>query len=190
MGGNRWWDVGAAALTMLLAGSAVAESPRDELFAFAGEVTQRILAEDYKQLSQLHFYPDQSRAAHFGEESCQVEYSLRDMASQFGELHNLRPLAGKVFFMGLGSGSGDPAYWRTQPEPYTFTYEADFSKAGHGIVKLEVVDFGGKPRLKAIDFGLPASEKAMGELQGIAASVAESRRQRDQTHLCQSKLES
>lgn len=165
-------------------------TPRDDLFSFAGEVAQHILAQEYHELSLLHHYPGRLTTAYAAEESCQVEQTLRDMVTQFGELRSLRPLAGKVLFMGLGSGTGDPAYWRNQPGAYTFTYEADFSKAGHGIIKLEVVDFAKAPRLKAINFGLPASEEAMGTLSGIAAAVTESRRQRDQHHECLVRIES
>lgn len=188
---RRGWQRSAVAVVLgLLTGSAAAETPQEALFAFAGEVAQHLLTQEYKELSLLHYYPGRSGLAAAGEESCQVEYSLRDMVGQFGELQNLRPLANRVMFMGLGSGSGDPAYWRTQPGAYTFTYEADFSKAGHGILKLEVVNFAEKPRLKAINFGLPASEQALGELRGIAATVSESRRLRDQAHICQPLVES
>lgn len=191
MGRKRWQRHAVAALLgVLLAAEAVAEAPQEALFSFADEVAQHILAQEYRELSLLHYYPGRPSLAYAGEESCQVEQTLRDMAGQFGELQSLRPLAGKVLFMGLGSGSGDPDFWRSQPGAYTFTYEADFSKAGHGIIKLEVVNFTEKPRLKAINFGLPASEKALGELSGIAATVSESRRLRDQAHACRAQVES
>lgn len=178
------------ALVLMLAGRAVAETPPDELSSFAGEVAQHMLAQEYRELALLHHYPDTVRSASGVDESCQVEQSLRDLASGFGDLNSLRPLASRVLFMGLGSGSGDPAYWRSQPGAYTFTYEADFSKAGHGILKLEVVNYSGKLRLKAINFGLPASEQALGELHDIAEMVAESRRLHDSSRLCQVRIES
>lgn len=54
--------------------------------------------------------------------------------------------------MGLGSGSGNPAYRRSQPALFTFAREAGFTRAGHGIIKLEVVNV-----------GLPASGQALVE---------------------------
>lgn len=172
----------------VVTGQAAAEAPREALFDFAGEVARHLLAQEYHELSLLHLYP--GPPTYTAEESCQVEQTLRDMAGQFGELQSLRPLASRVLFMGLGSSSGDPEYWSSHPGAYTFTYEADFKKAGHGIIKLEVVNFTEKPRLKAINFGLPASEEALGELSGIAAAVSKSRHRRDESHLCRPQVQS
>lgn len=162
----------------------------DELFQFAGQVTQHILAQQYHELSQLHHYPGHGNPVFAGENLCHVEHNLRDLVDQFGELQSMRPLMGRVMFMGLGSGNGFDEYWQQQPGAYTFTYQAEFKKAGMGILKLEVVNFTEKPRLKSIHFGLPASEQAVLQLQDIVSEVTHAREERKENDACRILIQS
>ncbi len=163
---------------------------REALFSFASQVSQHMLAQHFHELSSLHHYPGQMNAAFAYEDACMVEHNLRDLVKGFGELQSLRPLRGRAMFMGLGSGNGNAEYWSQQPGAYTFTYEAEFKKAGSGIIKLEVVDFTEKPRLKAIHFGLSASEESILTLQEIALDVTEAREAREKSHVCRSVIQS
>ncbi|MFC1748143.1 hypothetical protein ACFL2V_04990 [Pseudomonadota bacterium] len=174
----------------LLSVGNISAGEHEALFAFAGQVSQHILAQQYQELSQLHHYPGPIAPAFAGENLCHVEHNLRDLVDQFGELQSMRPLAERVMFMGLGSGNGFEEYWQQQPGAYTFTYQAKFKKAGMGILKLEVINFTEKPRLKSIHFGLPASEAAMSRLQDMASEVTHAREQREESHACQTLIQS
>ena len=178
-------------VAMAFAGSArAASSEHEALFTFVDRIAQHILTQKYQELSSLHHYPGASNSAYAGEDRCHIESNLRDLVDQFGDLKSMKPLNERVMFVGLGSGHGHEGYWQQQPQAYTFTYQAEFSKAGSGILKLEVVNFTDHPELKSIQFGLPASEQSMSLLQTIASEVYQAREQRQSNHICRAPLQS
>jgi hypothetical protein len=88
------------------------------------------------------------------------------VASEFGELEAFAPLVQPVVFYKVELMMGTADYWTHLPNlgiSAEERFQARYTSLQSGVVQITYFDFGGKPRIRSIDFGMLASEPQASE---------------------------
>ncbi len=149
--------VSAVLLALVLPTLARADHPAQ---AAADRAVALLVDGDFQAVSALHQYPPAYSSGELLDDKRAVSKGLSLLVGRFGSPSVVGPSETFRYFYHVGSGGGTVAYWATIPTSSvtTHVYEVGFEFAGEGFIKVDVVSIenGAAPRIKAIEFGLPA----------------------------------
>ena len=155
---------------------------RATVLALANRCLSLLQNQQYQELSGLFRYPDYYSVKERDTDQGNVADNLKDMVREFGALDNVALFDGYALIRDLGTGGGDQGYWIRHPRAFNVRFEAHFSGAGDGFVKVQLVADGGPLEVRSISFGLAADRPdAETRMSAIKRNLLRARAARNST---------